>query len=517
MDLGQLRQLAAQGESDRVEFKKSTHDLKGGMETVCAFLNGKGGRVLFGITADGRIVGQNVSDATLREVASELKRLEPPVTIEQLRIPVSASGEVLVLEAGIQSGTPFTYNGRPFRRVGSTTSLMPQAEYERRLLERGHSQQRWENQLAIDYRLQDLDRREIARTVNEALNAGRLEGTVESPSEVLRKLHLADERGVIQAAVVAFAKDVLPGYPQCGLRMARFRGVAKDEFIDQRQVHGHAFSLLDEAMIFLGRHLPVAGRFEPGVLTRLDEPLFPTLALREAVVNAICHRDYSIVGGAISIAVFDDRLEIASTGTLPFGLTVEDLKREHTSKPRNPLLAEVFYRRGLIERWGRGTQKIVSLCVEAGHPQPEFEERSGEVVVRFIPSAYIPPHRISHDLTERQRTILHVLRDGTQKSLGAIRQEINVSVPESTLRDDLNLLRTLHLVRSGGWGRGSYWQLEQAAVPAQSAPEASPPSAVRHPLLGTTKAHKDTKKARKDTERHGKTRKRHGKTRKDTD
>jgi hypothetical protein len=82
---------------------------------------------------------------------------------------------------------------------------------------------------------------------------------------------------------------------------------------------------------------------------------------------------YSIAGEVVSIAIFDNRLEIASTGTLPFGLTEEDLKREHTSRPRNPLLAEVFYRRGLIERWGRGTQRLVELCVEARHPEPEFE------------------------------------------------------------------------------------------------------------------------------------------------
>ena len=164
---------------------------------------------------------------------------------------------------------------------------MPREEYERRLLERGHSQQRWENQRAAGVSWKSLDLKEIRRTVVEALDAGRLDTAVESPEEILRKLHLANREGVSQAAVVAFAKDVLPGYPQCGLRMARFRGTKKDEFIDQRQVHGNAFALLDEAMVFLRRHLPVAGRFEPGVMTRLDEPLFPTLALREAVVIAI--------------------------------------------------------------------------------------------------------------------------------------------------------------------------------------------------------------------------------------
>jgi ATP-dependent DNA helicase RecG len=460
VNLDQLQRLVVEGESERIEFKKSTGDLKGGMETLCGFLNGRGGAVLFGVSTK-RISGQTISDDTLRDVARDIAKLDPPATITQSRVRVSETHEVLVLKTTVRSACPYTYNGRPFRRVGSTTSLMPQQEYELRLLERGHSRQRWENQVAEDYRLGDLDRKEIQRTVREALNANRLEASVESPKEVLAKLHLITNQGVLQAAVVAFAKDVLPDFPQCGLRMARFRGTRKDEFIDQRQVHGNAFVLLEEAMLFLRRHLPVAGRFEPGVLTRLDEPLFPTLALREAVVNAICHRDYSIAGGAISIAIFDDRLDIASTGTLPFGLTVEDLKKEHTSHPRNPLLAEVFYRRGLIERWGRGTQKIVSLCVEAGHPQPEFEERAGEVVVRFIPSGYIPPHRISHNLTERQRRILHALRDGDRHGFAEIQRIVDPMLAKSTLRDDLILLRNLHLIHSGGHARGAFWQLEQ--------------------------------------------------------
>lgn len=462
MDLEQLRAMVAQGESDRLEFKKSTGELKEGFQTLCGFLNEKGGEVLFGVTSSGRVVGQMVADSTLRDVARELAKLEPPANIAQTRVRIADVMEVLVLGAGAHGDSPYTYNGRPYRRVGTTTSVMPQALYQERLLERGHSQQRWENQEAQGYGLGNLDGREIRRTAAEAIHAGRLQTPVESTSEVLRKLHLVHDRRITQAAVVAFAKDVLPGYPQCGLRMARFRGTKKDEFIDQRQIHGHAFLILEEAMVFLSRHLPVAGRFEPGVLTRLDEPLFPTLALREALVNAICHRDYSIVGGAISIAVFDDRLEIASTGTLPFGIEVSDLKRDHTSKPRNPLLAEVFYRRGLIERWGRGTQKIVSLCVEAGHPEPEFEERTGEVVVRFIPSAYIPPHRISHDLTDRQRRILHVLRDGARHSLDEIRRSVSPALARSTLRDDLLLLRNLHLIRSGGYGRGAFWQLALA-------------------------------------------------------
>jgi len=261
---------------------------------------------------------------------------------------------------------------------------------------------------------------------------------------------------------VAFAKELLPDYPQCGLRLARFRGTTKDEFLDQRQLTGHAFLLLREADLFLRRHSPVAGRFEPGMLERQDQPLFPPLALREALVNALCHRDYSIPGGAVSVAIYDDRLEITSTGLLPFGLTVADLKRRHQSRPRNPLLANIFYLRGLIERWGRGTQKIVELCVQAGHPEPEFEEIAGEVVVRFIPSGYVPPYRVSHDLTERQRRILHLLGNGLEWQASEIAREFDPPMAPATLRRELTLLRDWELVDSSGHGRGARWCLRKS-------------------------------------------------------
>ncbi|MBA3315277.1 MAG: putative DNA binding domain-containing protein [Planctomycetaceae bacterium] len=461
MTADQLCRLVAEGESDRLEFKKTTGDLKGGMETLCGFLNGEGGKVLFGVTSSGQARGQDVSDKTLQEVAQDLMRFEPPAPISQLRVPIAEGKEVIVLETIAGPEAPYTYRNRPYRRIGTTTSPMPQQEYARRLLERGHSQSRWENRVAEGYALRDLDLDEVRRMVSEAGDAGRLDAPVTGPREALQKLHLLDNGRPLQAAIVAFAKEVQPSYPQCGLRMARFRGTTKTEFLDQRQLTGNAFRLLDESLLFLRRHLPVRGRFEPGLMQRQDEPLFPPLALREALVNALCHRDYSIAGGAISIAIYDDRLEISSTGTLPFGVTVDDLKRAHESRPRNPLLAEVFHRRGLIERWGRGTQKIVELCIAAGHPEPEFEERGGDVVVRFIPSGYSPPHRVSHDLTERQRRILHVLSDGMKWRSHDVANQFPSPPPASSLRDDLMMLRSLGLVESGGRGPGARWWLKQ--------------------------------------------------------
>jgi len=115
----------------------------------------------------------------------------------------------------------------------------------------------------------------------------------------------------------------------------------------------------------------------------VDRPLIPPDALREILVNGLTHRDYTIAGGAVSLAIFDDRIEVWSAGRLPAGITPDALTREHDSIPRNPIIAEVFYRAGLIEKWGRGTNRVLAQCREAGIAPPEFREVSGSVVVTF--------------------------------------------------------------------------------------------------------------------------------------
>jgi len=459
----ELEQIALQGETEAVEFKKSTAQIRRAMETLCGMLNGHGGCVLFGVTPQGQIVGQTVSDKTLREVADQLRRFEPPGTIVQTRIDLGDGKEVLVLDAQPDpTRRPYVFDGRPYQRVGPTTSVMPQETYHRLLAERPDSRTRWEILQAEGYDLADLDQEEILRTMRLGIAAGRLpESTGSDIPDILHRLGLLKDGRLNNAAIVLFGTRFLPDYPQCQLRMARFRGVDKSEFLDQRQIEGHAFALLDEAMLFLRRHLPVAGRIVPGLFEREDEPLFPPEALREALVNAFCHRDYTIAGGAVSLAIYDDRLEIWSDGTLPAGLTPDDLKQDHPSKPRNPLIAKVFYLRGIIERWGRGTQKIVELCVKAGHPEPEFGEQASSVWVRFLPSGYIAPHRVAHELTERQRELLQILAHHGPSPLREIRKRLSAPPSDRMIQEDLAHLRRLELVESSGRGRGAVYRLRK--------------------------------------------------------
>lgn len=463
----ELLSLVQHGESEQLEFKQSSAQFPRAGETLCAFMNGRGGRVLVGVGPDGLVIGQTFADKTFQDLAQVLRRFDPPITVETEAIPVGTSGrEILVLKVEPSADSlPCTYDGRAYQRIGTTTSVMPQEIYQQVLLERGHSRRRWENEIA-EVTLDQLDTQEIRRTVQTGIASGRLpaDTSADDLTDVLDRLGLRVRGSLVNAAMVAFGREFLPHYPQCQLRLARFRGVDKNEFLDQRQLHGHAFSLLSEAMQFLTRHLPVAGRVEAGLFERVDEPQFPPIALREALVNAFCHRDYAQAGGAVSVAIYDDRLEIWSSGGLPSGMKVEELKQEHLSRPRNPLIAEVFYRRGLVERWGRGTQKIVELCLRAGHPEPEFLEVAGAVGVRFLPCGYVAPLRVAHDLTKRQRQILQAIAGSGECPFSQIRDQIASSAAERTLRDDLIHLKRLGLIDSRGHGRGAVWFLATAPL-----------------------------------------------------
>lgn len=278
-----------------------------------------------------------------------------------------------------------------------------------------HAERRWENQPATDWSADDLDVAEIQKTVREAIRRGRLEdpGTRE-PTELLQGMKLFRDGVLLRAAAVLFgrADQIESEMPQCRLRVARFRGVeCTAELLDNRQFFGNAFALLSAAERFLRDTLPIAGRFEPDRFDRIDEPLYPQPATREAIANALCHRDYSIVGGSVGIAVYDDRLEVTSAGALHFGLTPERLFESHESMPWNPLIARAFYRRGIIEEWGRGIARIVEQTKLAGLAVPEIEDASDSVTVRFRNKRFIPPQRGNRGPDERRAAILALLAD----------------------------------------------------------------------------------------------------------
>ena len=160
------------------------------------------------------------------------------------------------------------------------------------------------------------------------------------------------------------------------------------------------------------------------------------------------------------MALYDDRLEITSSGILHFGLTPEALFQPHESLPWNPLIARVFYRRGIIESWGRGTIKMDELTVRAGLPRPEILEMAGCVTVRFAPSRYVPPQRVARDVTERQQRIMAVLAEMPGGlALREFVERMEEGFTARMIRKDLGILKTLGQVQSSGRGVGARWRL----------------------------------------------------------
>jgi ATP-dependent DNA helicase RecG len=338
-DTSELHLLVARGENEQIEFKTTTGQRTEAARTVCAMLTCAGGFVLFGVSDEGRIVGQQVTSDTLDAIIRELRKIEPLVPLTPETIRIGQDREVILIRVPKADG-PHTFEGRAYVRTGSMTTVMTPEEYQRLLLERVQPFNRWEIQPASGQSFDDLDAEEVIRTIDEAVRRQRLEDPgMRRIEDLLLGMGLLRDGRITNAAVVLFGRRdrLLPLYPQCSLRLARFRGRDMGEFVDNRHEVGNAFDLLIRAQRFMRDHLPVAGRVVPNVYERVDDPLYPPVALREAIANALCHRDYSIPGGSVGIAIFDDRLEISSSGPLRFGLRPNDLLAPHASKPLEPV------------------------------------------------------------------------------------------------------------------------------------------------------------------------------------
>ena len=463
-----LTALTASGESEALEFKETTGTRREATMTVCAFLNQGGGQVLFGVTSVGAIVGQQVSERTIEELGAELRRIDPPAFPVVERVPLDGGCEVIVVNTGQGASRPYSYRGTAYRRVGNTTLAMSADEYNQMLFERMHSEQRWENQPAAGWSFDDLDMSEIRRTVAEAVRRGRLEEPVSrEPHDLLRGLGLLRDGVMLRAAAVLFgsAERLEFEMPQCLLRVARFRGTDRTEFLDNRQFNGNAFALLTNAERFLRDTLPIS----PGGSSRTASSesmshCIRLLATREALANALCHRDYSIGGGSVGIAVYDDRLEITSSGPLHFGLTPEKLFAPHESRPWNPLIARTFYRRGIIEEWGSGTLKMADMASKAGLPIPEIDDDGGAVIVRFRHRQFVP-QPITSDVSgpEGRREMILTLLDGAKEGLTRreIRARLGPGISERQVRRALEELRDRGLVVSTNRGPLTRWRRGQ--------------------------------------------------------
>lgn len=391
MTFEDIEKLTSQMETGKIEFKETTGQLERGMETICAFLNGMGGTLLFGINDKGKIIGQELSDKTKREIAEAIRRIEPFATIEvsYTAIPDANKSIITLYVEEQRYMRPFSYKGRAYQRIESVTSVMSQEKYNLLLMQRG-GKYGWESMSNTDLHISDLNENAIIGAVRAGINSGRLPETTirEEIPAILEKFALLHNGKLNNAAAVLFGRNFYD-YPQCLLRLARFKGTNKEEFVDNQRVQGNIYDLLDAAMSFFFKHLSLSGKIEG--LYREEELSIPYKALRECCINAFSHRFYHHPGSSVSIAIYDDRVEVTNSGTFPADMSIERLLSAHDSQPQNPIIANVLYKSKILESWGRGIGLMVSECLRIGLPTPEFHTDGAFVwvIFRYTPAVQI--------------------------------------------------------------------------------------------------------------------------------
>jgi ATP-dependent DNA helicase RecG len=386
-----IQQLASSHEGVDVEFKETTGQLNRGMETLCGMMNGNGGIVVFGITNSGKVVGQEVADKTTREIGEALNRFEPAVNIQPHYIHLENSSKCLIafVSDGMETDKPYLWDGKSYQRHDSVTTVMPRERFLRL-----HESQKgliyhWENETDPNLTVSMLDEHLIMNIIQGGVRRGRL-----SPSALnddiptaLSRLRVAQNGVLCRSAAVLFGKDMW-NYPQCMLRLARFKGTRKIDFIDNQQFEGNIFGMVDAAMAFFFKHLSLSGTTRNRI-QREDELEIPYDALREAVVNACCHRAWQQEASTIGIAIYDDRVEIENAGRFPATISPmrlaseEEIHSHNTSMPPNPVIANVMFISGLIEHWGRGLSLMDNECKRVELPVPQIYDDGFMVRVSF--------------------------------------------------------------------------------------------------------------------------------------
>jgi len=370
--------IIVQGESETLEFKRRFHvDV---IETAVAFANTRGGTILIGVSDDGAVVGQKFGKEVLRDYVNRIAMATEPSVIPDAETVVMPEGEVVILSVPEFPLKPIATRGRCYRRAGSTTRQMTPSEIaEMHLHSTGQSM---DAVIVPGKTVSDIDLNSVQEYMRQASEQGRRSfSEKDDPIQVLKKLELIrSEQEITRAAILLFGKNPQSPLTQAVVHAGRLR--EKIHIMDNRIVEGSIIDQVEETAKFIKKNLHV--RFEiSGEPQRKEIWDYPLPALREAVINAIVHRDYGDTAD-IQIKIFEDALQVWSPGFLPFNVTVEDLfDPEHTSKPRNKLIAQVFYDLGLIERYGSGIHRILESCKGESLPEPVLENFSGGFRIKF--------------------------------------------------------------------------------------------------------------------------------------
>jgi ATP-dependent DNA helicase RecG len=363
-------------ESETIEFKKSTAELKEAVISIVAMLNKHGrGEVYFGINdRDGRVLGMTIVRMTIKDVTQAVVDNTEPKVYPKVEARKIEGKDCIVVEAKGNSGPYFAY-GRAYLRVGESNKGMSPQELEERILEKRKFL--WDKEVS-EKALADVNEEAVKEFMRKAKTAKRVDFELVNVKTTLHKLHLLEGSHLLRAAEVLFCDD-----NPLEVQAAIFAGTDKLTFLDIKSFKGNLFSLRQQAEVYVNGNMK--WRADLSESRRKEIPEIPVRAISEAVGNSLCHRDYSNPKGN-EVAIFKDRIEIYNPGFFPKEVNPEDFFTGHEkSILRNPLIAETMYKSKDIERWGSGIKRIHDECVAAGIKVELKRLKTGFVVVFYRP------------------------------------------------------------------------------------------------------------------------------------
>jgi len=390
-------------EQQNTEYKQNWHDDY--LRWICGFANANGGTFYIGKDDDGNVVDVADYKKLMEDLPNKILHILGIMVEVNLR---QENGRHYIEVITPPYPVPISFRGRYYYRSGSTKQELTGNALNGFLLKK--SGKTWDDVVEQRATIADIDEKSVAQFLIAAKKAGRLpEDENSSLPELLDKLRLIDNGQLKRAAIVLFGKDPGRFYANMRVRIGRF-GKTDDDLKFEESEEANIIHCIKEVPAQLNRKFFIKPIDFEG-LHRIEKGEYPVAAVREMLLNALVHRDY--MGSNIQIRMYDDKFCIWNEGSLPEGLSSESLKQQHPSRPRNPIIADVCFKGGYIDAWGRGIMKILNACKEGGLPEPEIKEQDRGLWVTLFKDRYAEEQLLKIGLNERQvKAVLYVKEKG---------------------------------------------------------------------------------------------------------
>jgi len=425
-------------ESQNIEFKTNWRDEY--LKWICCFANTNGGRLFIGVDDKGNVTGIKNYKELLELLPNKIR----DVLGIFAEVNLHKEKEKKFLEIIISRyDVPIALRGKFYIRSGSTMQeLKGPALYDFILKRTGKT---WDDIPEQRANFDDIDESAIKQFLKDAKKSKRIiiEDDIDTKN-LLEKLRLLESGEIKRAAIVLFGKEPGKFYPNMAVKIGKF-GESDAELKHHEVVEGNLFAMkknIEEILNakFLIHPIDFIG------MQRVEKDEYPVAAVREMILNALVHRNYT--GAPTQLRLYDNNFSVWNDGGLPEGITEEDLRKIHRSKPRNPFIADVCFKAGYIDSWGRGTIKIIEACRDHNLPEPDLREEQGGFLSKIYKDRFTDEFLKKVGLNIRQMKAVKYVKKYGEINNSAYQKITSAS--KATATRDIKLLEKESILKNVG-------------------------------------------------------------------